>query len=311
MPPQPASAPRIVVVGSCMLDLIAQVDLAPERGETVLGQRLDTQPGGKGFNQAIAAARLGCSVDLVARVGDDDHGRLFLDTLDRNAIGRAHVSTDPDQGTGMSMVIVDADGENRIVATPRANHALTPALIADASASLGQAGALLLSFEVPLDVLTAAAALAGPQTLVCLNAAPAAPIPDELAARTDVLIVNEVEAATLSGAVVDSIDAAQCAADRLRAFVRRAVVITLGELGAVYAEDGASGHAPAFDADVRDTTGAGDAFCAALAFGLASGHAIRDAVVLGNAAGSLAVRTPGAAPAMPAASAVLALAASR
>jgi ribokinase len=291
-----------------MLDLIAQVESAPEPGETVLGQRLDTHPGGKGFNQAIAAARLGCAVDLVARVGNDEPRTLFLETLDRNGIGRAHVSVDAEQGTGTSLIVVDAHGENRIVATPRANLALTPAHVAEASASLANAGALLLSFEVPLHALTAAVALAGPDTLVCLNAAPAQPIPADLAARLDVLIVNEIEAAALTGTPVDRIDAALQAAHRLRTLARKAAVVTLGEQGAVYAAEGASGHVPAFETDVRDTTGAGDAFCAALAFALTTGYAIHDAVCLANAAGSLATRTPGAAPAMPTAAAVRALA---
>lgn len=306
--PQPADSPRIVVVGSCMLDLIAQVDVAPERGETVLGQRLDTQPGGKGFNQAIAAARLGCSVEFVSRLGDDAHGPLFLKAIDHDGVGRAHVSVDPNQGTGMSLIVVDVAGENSIVATPRANDALSPAHIAEAGAALGQADALLLSFEVPLDALAAAAVLAGPQTLVCLNAAPAIPIPDNLAALTDVLIVNEIEATELTAIAVDNVDSAQRAALSLRAGVRRAAVITLGEQGAVFAEDGPPVHVPAFEADVVDSTGAGDAFCAALAFALATGLAVRDAVVFGNAAGSLAVRTLGAAPAMPDAPAVLVLA---
>jgi len=305
---QTPTPPRIVVVGSCMLDLIAQVESAPGPGETVLGQRLDTHPGGKGFNQAIAAVRLGCAVELVARVGNDEPRSLFLETLDRDGVGRAHVSVDADHGTGTSLIVVDAHGENRIVATPRANLALTPAHVAEASESLASAGALLLSFEVPLDALTAAVALAGPETLVCLNAAPAQPIPDDLAARLDVLIVNEIEAAALTGAAVESIDAALRAADRLRALVRRAAVVTLGEQGAVFAAAGASGHLSAFETDVRDTTGAGDAFCAALAFALATGYAIQNAVGLANAAGSLATRTTGAAPAMPTADAVLTLA---
>ena len=266
-----------------MLDLIAQVESAPGPGETVLGQRLDTHPGGRGFNQAIAAVRLGCAVELVPRVGNDEPRSLFLETLDRDGIGRAHVSVDADHGTGTSL----------IVATPGANLALTPAHVAEASASLASPGALLLSFEVPLDAL---------------NAASAQPIPDDLAVRLDVLIVNEIEASALTGAAVESIDAALRAADRLRALVRRAAVVTLGEQGAVFTAAGASGHLPAFETDVRDTTGAGDAFCSALAFALATGYAIQNAVGLANAAGSLATRTPGAAPAMPTADAVLTLA---
>jgi ribokinase len=290
----PFATPRIVVVGSCNVDLIAEVDVAPADGETVMGKALAVQPGGKGLNQAVAAAGLGAEVDLVSRVGDDEHRGAIFAALDKHGVGRRYVSIDPEQGTGLAMIVVDATGENRIVVNPRANAALGGADIASAADAICAADGMLLSLEVPLPALVAAAKLAGPHTEVCLNAAPAQAIPAELAAGVSVLIVNEGEAASLVGFSADDVASAQRAAASLRTLVRRAAVVTLGELGAVFASEGASGHVPAFATEVRDTTGAGDSFCAALTFALASGMAVRDAVVMGNAAGSLAARTLGA-----------------
>jgi ribokinase len=268
---------------------------------------LDTQPGGKGLNQAIAAVRLGCSVEMVGRIGSDAYGVLRSEAFDREGIGRTHVSVAPTLGTGLTMIVVDATGENRIVVNPAANMSLTSGHIVGAAEAIRQADALMLSFEVPDAALVGAADLASPETLVCLNAAPARLIPADLAQRVDVLIVNETEAMSLGATVVDSVESAQGAADSLQPLARKAVVVTLGEQGAVFSADNASGHAPGFAADVLDTTGAGDAFCAALTFGLVNGLKVRDAVALGNAAGSLAVRALGATSALPDADAVWAL----
>ena len=307
---RPTLRPSITVVGSSNVDLIAEVYNAPDAGETVIGRRFGVMPGGKGHNQAIATARMGAAVDLVSRVGADDYAQVIFDSLDLNSISHSHVSTDRENGTGTALITIDAAGQNRIVATPRANATLSATQLDRAATQIGSAGALLMSCEVPMSALLAAASLAGRDTWVCLNASPVQSIPQDLFSRTHVLIVNEIEASSLASVVIDSITSAQQAAQILRTRIRSAVVVTLGEQGSVLVADGPPVHQPAFGADVRDTTGAGDAFCGALAFGLAAGLPLNDAVILGSAAGALVVTAVGATAGMAGADAVYDLASS-
>jgi ribokinase len=266
---------RIVVVGSFMMDLVAKTPRLPAPGETVIGHSLDRFLGGKGFNQAVAAARSGGEVAMVGCVGDDDFGRAFLDALDREGIDRTGVAVDPVQGTGVGLPVVEASGENFIIVIPQANHA-----VSEPSAAVFEgASVVLLQWELPPAFLVSAARLgreAG--ATVVLNPAPAVGDASAYAGLVDVVVLNEVELAALG----DDWGAAE-------------VVLTLGERGAVVAGRALAAHA----VECVDTVGAGDAFCGAMCVGLADGASLLDAARLGNAAGALAVTKAGAEPSMP------------
>ena len=289
------------MVGSAVVDFIAHVPARPRPGETVLARDLTVAVGGKGCNQAIAAARLGAEVAFVGCVGDDALGEMIRQALARDGLDASRLRTTSNEGTAIGMPVVDDSGENTIVMAPRANMCLTPEDVEMAAALIQQADVLLLQGEVPMDAsLTAARIARAAGAQVILNAAPAAAFPPALLALTDVLVVNEHEAA----AIAEDPDAAAAAnwpalARRLLRLGPRAVIITLGDQGA-YLNDGASeASLAAHTVAVADPTGAGDAFCGAIAAELARGAPLTDAVRLANAAGALAVTVTGAEPALP------------
>ncbi|GIH14042.1 ribokinase [Rugosimonospora africana] len=296
---------RVVVVGSANVDMIVRVEHLPEPGQTLLGTDVALRTGGKGANQAVAACRLGAPTLLYAAIGTDAFGRQTREALAGEGVCLDHLIEVDGSSTGMAMIMVAADGENTIVVAPGANHAL------DASATGGLAGALApgavlaAQLEVPIDTCLAAAGVARRAgARVVLNAAP---LPDPgqpdfaaLLRVVDVLIVNETEALALAGRPAPDTPAGWIglAGDLLR-HGPAACVITLGGQGAV-AHDGTTGWAqPPFAADVVDTTGAGDAFCGALAASLAGGVSLADAVRRGCAAGALATGMLGAQAALP------------
>ena len=300
--------PRIIVVGSCMMDLVARVETAPERGETVLGRGFIAAPGGKGLNQAVAAARMGAEARLVSRVGGDPFGRQLLDVCDAEGLDRAFVSVDLDAGSGVSLIIVDAAGENRIVATPRANAALTPAHV-DAAFDGFAPDAVLMCRETPDPPLIRAARLARQSgARVVLNAAPASPAPPELMALADCVVVNESEAAALTGIEPSGPEEALAAARALAQLGPASAIVTLGAAGAVLLSNGAAARIEPFPSDAIDATGAGDAFCGALAVALCEEFDAAGAARIASAAGALAVRTLGAIASLPRRADVLALA---
>jgi len=293
--------PRVAVVGSAVVDFVAHVPTRPRPGETVLARDLTVAVGGKGCNQAIAAARLGAEVAFVGCVGDDALGEMIRQALARDGIDASHLRSTPDDGTAIGMPVVDDSGENSIVMAPRANMRLTPEDVEAASALIREADVLLLQGEVPMDASLAAARIAREAgATVILNAAPAIAFPTALLTLTDVLVVNEHEAAALA-----EDPAAAAAADwpglahKLFPLGPRVVIITLGDQGA-YLNDGVTeASPPAHEVTVADPTGAGDAFCGAVAAELARGAPLGEAVRLGNAAGALAVTVTGAEPALP------------
>jgi ribokinase len=281
---------RVVVVGSANLDLVVTTPRLPSPGETVLGGDFRTVPGGKGANQAVAAARAGAAAAFVGAVGSDDFGRLLRDNLVaagvdvRGLRGAAGPS-------GVALIAVDAAAENFIVVAPGANATLTGLEAAD-RAAIAAADVLLLQLEVPLAAVTEAAtcARAGGTTVV-LNAAPAAPLPGPVLDLVDVLVVNEHEAAVVAGRPAGLVDA-------LLALVP-AVVLTLGARGAVYADrHGRRLEVPAPVIDAVDTTAAGDAFIGALAVAWTERSA-EDALRWACAAGAACAQRPGASVALP------------
>ena len=291
------SGTGVVVVGSFMMDLVVRAPRRPEPGETLVGSSFDVFLGGKGCNQAIAAARAGAATAMVGRLGADDFGARFLDRLAADGIDTTGVTVDPDEGTGVGAPLVEDGGENSIVIIPRANHRMSVADVEAASDVIGGAAVLLLQLELPLDVVEAAAKVAqAAATRVLLNPAPASDgAIDAFAGLVDVLVPNEVEAAVLSGIEDDPLRAAAALRDRIGG----AVVVTVGDQGAWVIDDGAPQRLAAHPVQAVDTVGAGDAFCGALGARLAAGASLRDAAAYANAAAALSVTRPGAEPSMP------------
>lgn len=294
--------PRIVVVGSLNMDLVARAARLPRPGETVAGYSFAQVPGGKGANQAIAAALLGADVSLIGRVGDDPFGRQLVESLVRRDVETSRVEITPGATSGLAMIGVEDSGQNAITIIGGANALLMPADVARHAAAIAAADALLVQLEVPLATVAAAMSLAGRHgVLTVLDPAPAptSPLPPELLAA-GVLSPNQTEAEALTGiAVAGPADAARAAAN-LHERGAKLVVIKLGEQGAL-ASDGASPvtHVPAPRVNVLDATAAGDAFTAALAVALVEGLSLGEATRFACAAGSLATTRVGAQDAMP------------
>ncbi|MEU5990470.1 ribokinase [Spirillospora sp. NPDC047418] len=286
----------VVVVGSVNADLVVGVDRRPAPGETVLGSDLAVHPGGKGANQAVAAARLGGRAAIVGRVGDDGHGALLRGALAAAGVDLAHLATTPGVPTGVALITVGPDGDNSIIVSPGANARLGPADIAAARAMIAGAAVVSFQLEVPLPAVAAAArAAAGAGGRVVLNLSPPAPVPDALLARCDPLVVNEHEAAfLLGGARGDPRGGARGTAAALAESGPRSVVVTLGAGGVVVADGAGTTAIPSPRTEAVDTTGAGDAFTAALCLRLARGDALRDAARYATRAGAAAVRGRGA-----------------
>lgn len=293
---------RVVVVGAFNLDLVFWAERRPRRGESLMGQRFGMFPGGKGFNQAVAAARLGAKVTMIGRLGTDAFAEPMLQTLAAEGISADYVVRDPDEGTGVAAPLVEANGSNSIVFVPRANMRLTPADIEAAEPALRACDVLLFQLETPADASLRAAQLARNEgALVVFNPAPAVPFPESLWRVCDVLVPNEVEAAMLSGQPAD--DPAS-AARILLTKGPRVVVVTLGEEGALLVTKESEQHFPPHEVNAVDSVAAGDAFCGALAVRLAEGAPLPEAVRFANAAGALAVTVAGASPSMPTRAAV-------
>ena len=292
--------PKVVVVGSFMMDLVIKAERRPQKGETLIGQQFGMFGGGKGNNQAIAAVRLGGDVTMVGRLGMDSFGDTLMDALVEEGVEIRFIVRDAEVGTGVGSPVIDADGDNSIIIVPRANMRLSAADVDRAASAISDSDVLLLQLEVPIAASQRAAEIAKSSgTKVILNPAPAQDLPDSFLAQVDILTPNQVEAELLSGVEVSDSEGAERAARILLDRGVSAVILTLGEGGALLFKDGLTTSIPAYRVNVVDTTAAGDAFCGALATALARGEALEDAVVFANAAGALAVTVLGAAPSMP------------
>ncbi|MFI5706316.1 ribokinase [Kribbella sp. NPDC051620] len=278
---------EVVVVGSANVDLVLAVQRIPRPGETLLASDLTRGPGGKGANQAVAAARAGASTAFVASLGGDDGGALLRDALEGSGVDLSLVSTSANP-TGTAIITVAADGENSIVVAPSANADLK--LSAEALTGIGQAKIVLSQLEIPLSTVQTAAE---ESAYFILNAAPATDLSDELLAHVDLLVVNETEAEAIAG-------------KDFKDLLTRvpAAVVTLGAEGAVIlSRDAAEIRIPGVSVEVVDTTAAGDTFCGVLAATLAAGSTtardLTNAVRRANVAASLSVQTAGAIPSVP------------
>ncbi len=287
------TAGLVVVAGSLNRDLTVDVPRLPAPGETVLGSGHRWDSGGKGANQAVAAARLGASVAMVGRVGDDAAGGRLVAGLQAEGVDASHIVRDPEAGTGLAAIVVDSEGENQIVVSPGANGRVAAADLP--AALLAGAAVVLLQLEIPIEAVLAAARSAG--GMVVLNPAPAADLPAALLDEVDVLVPNRSELARLAGGPEPG--SVPEAAEQARSLGRSAVVVTLGADGALLVAAGAATHLPAPTVTAVDATAAGDAFCGALAAGLTSGASLVDAAHRAVAAGAVAASRPGAQASLP------------
>ncbi len=297
--------PKVVVVGSFNMDLVVKAGRRPQTGETLMGEEFGMFIGGKGSNQAIAAARLGANVTTIGRLGADLFGDTLMAAQAEEGICTDYVIRDTEDGTGVASILIDADGDNSIVLVPQANMGLTVADIEQASEAIAAADVLLLQLEVPIAASQRAAQIAKSNgATVVLNPAPAQELPDDFLAQVDILTPNKVETESLSGVTVSTETDAKRAATVLLNKGLSAVILTLGDRGSLLLTSDSTQQVPAYSVEVVDTTAAGDAFCGALATGLARGEHLADAVAFANAAGALAVTVLGAAPSMPTAAQV-------
>ncbi|NCG39068.1 MAG: ribokinase [Actinobacteria bacterium] len=287
----------MAVVGSANLDLVVDVKQIPLVGETVMGGDLRRYPGGKGANQAVAAARLGRRVAMIGRLGDDEGGAILRAALNADAVDTSHLLTTDGVPNGVALISVDSGGDNAIVVSPGANARLSPADVAAAGATLAGAAVTLLQLEVPLETVEAAAKIASGTVILNPAPAPTKPLPDALLRNVDVLVPNQTEFATLTGhdGPIDAVVAAELAG----LLPSPAIVITLGAEGALVVVNGVATRVAAPVVEPVDTTAAGDSFCGALADALVGGASILEAAQWAVRVGAATTQRHGAQPSLP------------
>jgi ribokinase len=292
--------PRITVVGSFNTDLVVRTPRMPIGGETILGGPYFTGPGGKGANQAVAAARLGADVKMVVKVGQDYYGDLACINLSNEGIDMRGVIRSSESHTGVAFIIVDDSGENMIVVASGTNMLLFPADLDNVRDAVLQSDILVLQLEIPMESVVYAARLAHEAGIpVLLNPAPGQSLDDDFLHMVDYLTPNETEAQLITGVRVDGAQDAERAAKILLERGVRQVVVTLGAKGALLCTPEGSQHVPGRKVVPVDTTGAGDCFNGALAVALAEGKNLVSAIEFANCAAALQVTRMGTAPAMP------------
>jgi ribokinase len=272
-------APRIAVVGSANIDLITFADNFPQPGQTIFGQDFDLGFGGKGANQAVAARLCGAQVSMVARVGSDLFGPATIKNFEAQGIEAAHVRVVEGVSSGVAPIFVEPSGQNRIIVVKGANDRLLPADVDEAAPVLKQADCIIMQFEIPLETVYYTARFARANGIKCIvNPAPGLPADLDQLRNVDYFIPNESEAETIAGKPVRSIDEArECAKYFVSTGIPR-VIITLGANGALLAADGTLEQIPACKVEVKDTTGAGDAFIGSFATFLAEGVPEKEAI---------------------------------
>lgn len=282
------------------MDMVVRTSRAPEAGETLLGQGFALSPGGKGANQAVAAARLGAKVTMIGSVGRDAFGSEMLEIMRQENVDTEHITQSDSQATGVASIVVDGEGENRIIVVPGANLALGPEDIQGLENVISGADIIVMQLETDLQMCGQAASLAQRNGIpVILNPAPARELSPEILRHVTYLTPNETEAGILAGIEVNSMETAEQAGRSLLQKGVQNVIVTLGSKGALIVNAAGSVHVQGFPVQAVDTVAAGDSFNGALAFQLTAGVALEEAVRFANAVGALAVGKQGAIPSLP------------
>lgn len=292
--------PKIAIFGSINMDLVIECHKLPQPGETILASSAREVPGGKGANQAVGAARLGAEVHMAGRVGDDAFANQLIANLEAEGIQCAEVRRVEHCSSGVAIVAVEQSGENAIMVVPGANHRLLPETIEQLPTAFASCNVALLQLEIPIPTAIAAIQWAKRNSIpVILNPAPIAIPFDPRLFGVDILCPNQTEAEALLERKIDSIEAASKAAEELVRRGAAAAIITLGDQGAVVSDGAETRHIPPFSIVPVDTTAAGDAFAAGLAYQIGQGQSLWSAVEFGCAAGAVAATRAGAQPGMP------------
>jgi len=296
-----SDVPRVAVVGSINMDLSVATERVPLRGENLRARKLTVGLGGKGASPAVALAQLGAASTLVACVGDDEFGQRALETLQLRGVDGSAVQVLAHRGTGVALIMVDDAGENTILVVIGANQELHAERVQQGLDGMAaHPEALLVNFEVPADAVTATIAWGRAHAIpVVVDAGPIRDYGPDIWAQADVLSPNASETAHLTGLAVDGLASARLAAERLKVLGPRAVALKLGAQGCLLLDDDGARQLPAYQVQVADTTGAGDAWSAGLTLGLARGLSLDDAAQLANVCGAVAVSRVGAVVSMP------------
>lgn len=291
---------KILVVGSFMMDLVARTPRAPLEGETIAGLSFSQFTGGKGANQAVAAARLGGDVTMIGKLGNDSFGDAQLQSLTASGINADYVLRDERQSTGIGFITLEESGKNRIIIIPGANMAFTPDDLVKCKELIRKAEIVILQFEIPMDTTCKCMELSSEYgKTVILNPAPSAKIDTDYLGKVTYLILNEVEARDFTGISILDKDSAKKASCRLLEMGCKNVIITMGGNGVFFMNDSEEHYIASHRVNVVDTTAAGDEFIGAFAYGIQNGYEHRECLEFANAAAALSVTRMGAQPSLP------------
>lgn len=291
---------KIFVLGSCNTDMVIKSDRLPVPGETILGGTFIMNPGGKGANQAVAAARLGGNVTFITKTGNDLFGKQSVQQYNEEHIDTQYISSDPNNPSGVALITVDKSGENCIVVAMGANSTLVPADFKNAEDDLKKAGVLLMQLETPMSTIEYAAELGNKNGVkVILNPAPAQSLSKVLLSNLYMLIANETEAEMISGIKVKTFSDAEKAADEIYAKGVEKIIITMGSQGALLKDGDHFFEIPAYKVQAMDTTAAGDTFCGAIAVAIAEGKTLEEGVKFATKCSAITVTKMGAQSSIP------------